>query len=183
MKLDLAGAGRRKHPLSGGGFMNVLALMNPNVKYGGTDCTVADVIAIMEKEECGAIPIINPQNKVVGIVTDRDICLALGKRPLPAAGISVTEVMSKRVFACGPDEDIADALQTMRDKKVRRLPVIDEKGRLVGILSMDDVVLHAEARKTDRIPRKLGLGYGQTVDTLKAIYKRPGDGKELISHP
>lgn len=163
--------------------MNVQALMNPNVKYGGTDSTVADIIAIMEKEDCGAIPIVNAQNKVVGIVTDRDICLALGRRPLPAAEVSVTEVMSKRVFACGPDEDVAEALQTMKDKKVRRLPVIDDKGRLVGILSMDDVVLHAEARKTDRIPRKLGLGYGQTVDTLKAIYKRPGAGKELIAHP
>ena len=91
--------------------------------------------------------------------------------------------MSKIVYACGPDEEVPEALETMRNKKVRRLPVIDEKGRLVGILSMDDVVLHAEAGKTEKAEKKSDLGYGQTLETLKAIYERPGARKELIAHP
>ena len=66
---------------------------------------------------------------------------------------------------------------------MRRLPVIDGQGRLVGILSMDDVVLHAEGRKAEKVEKKRDLGYGQTVETLKAIYRRPGAGKELIAHP
>lgn len=180
MQLDLAGAGGRKNAYAGGADMNVRALMNPNVKCAGTDASVADVILIMEKHDCGTVPIVNAQNKVVGMITDRDICLALGPRPLPAAGIAVTEVMSKKVYACSPDEEIPEALQTMRNKKVRRLPVIDDKGGLVGILSMDDVVLHAEAGKAEK---KSELGYGQTVKTLKAIYKRPGVKRELIAHP
>ncbi len=104
--------------------MNVQALMNPRVKSAGTDASVADVVLLMEKHDCGAVPILNAANKLVGIVTDRDICLALGFRPVPATG------------------------------------------RLVGILSMDDVVLHAEDN------------FGETVKTLKAIYRRPVPRKE-----
>jgi len=162
--------------------MNVQALMNPDVKYAGTDASVSDVIAIMKKNDCGVVPIVNAQNKVVGMVTDRDICLALGRVPLPAAGIPVTEVMSRRVYACAPGEEIPAALRTMKNKKVRRLPVIDN-GRLVGILSMDDVVRHAEARKAEAVEKEPGLDYGQTVDALKAIYERAGNGKALIARP
>lgn len=183
MQVDLAGGGGRTNASGGGVDMNVQALMNRNVKCAGTDASVADVILIMEKNDCGTVPIVNAQNKVVGMITDRDICLALGPRPLPAAGIPVTEVMSGSVYACGPDEEVPAALQTMRNKKVRRLPVIDDKGRLVGILSMDDVVLHAEARKAEKAEKKSELGYGQTVETLKAIYERPGSRKELIARP
>lgn len=163
--------------------MNVRALMSRNVKSAGTGASVAEIVVIMQANDVGAVPIVDAENKVVGIITDRDICLALGLRRLPAAGIPVTDMMSKKVYACGPDEEVSAALETMRNKKVRRLPVVDGEGRLVGILSMDDVVLHAEGRKTERIDRKSPLGYGQTVETLKAIYKRTGDGKELIALP
>ena len=141
--------------------MKVEALMNPRVKSAGTDASVADVVLIMEKYDCGTVPILNKANKLVGIVTDRDICLGLGFRPIPAAGIPITEIMSKKVYACSPEEEVSAALQTMRQRKVRRLPVLDADGLLVGILSMDDVVLRAEE------------DFGETVRTLKAIYKRP----------
>jgi CBS domain-containing protein len=162
--------------------MKVQAVMNPNVRCAGTDASLSDVVAIMEKNDCGAVPIVNAQNKVVGMITDRDICLALGPRPLPAAGISVTEVMSRRVYACGPDEEIPAALQTMRNKKVRRLPVIDNRGRLVGILSMDDIVMRVESKNGEK-ERKTELGYLQAVETLKAIYRRSAVRRELIAHP
>ncbi len=148
--------------------MNVQALMNSNVKYAGTDASVADVITVMEKNACGAVPIVNAQNKVVGMITDRDICLALGRRPLPAAAIPVAEVMSRRVYACGPDEEVL---------------AIDGNGQLVGILSMDDIVLHAESGRAEKVEQTPEPSYGQTVDTLKAIYKRPGAKKELIARP
>src|ERR1700693_3790105 len=149
--------------------MNVQPLMNARVKFAGTDASVADVVLIMEKHDCGAVPIVNAANKLVGIVTDRDICLALGFHPLPAAGIPVTEVMSKKVYACAPEEDVSAALQTMRSRRVRRLPVIDANGRLVGLPSMDDIVLHAEDN------------FGETFKTLKAIYKRPAPKKDLAA--
>lgn len=161
--------------------MNVQALMNSHVQYAGTDASVADVVAIMAANDCGAVPIVDSENRVVGMITDRDICLALGPRRLPAAAIAVTDVMSKRVYACGPGEDVLDALETMKNKKVRRLPVIDGDRQLVGILSMDDIVLHAEGGGAEKVEKESELGYGQTVDTLKAIYKRPGSEKKLIA--
>ena len=160
--------------------MKVQDLMNPDVQYADNFASVADVIVIMEKFDCGAVPILNQQDKVIGMITDRDICLALGPRPIPAAGIAITDILSRKVFACGPEEDIAAALETMKKKKVRRLPVIDTLGRLVGILSMDDIVLRAEPEKADE---KSDLGYGRTVKTLKAIYKRPVTKPELAAHP
>lgn len=163
--------------------MNVQALMNPNVKSAGTDASVADVVAIMRANDCGSIPIVDEKNKVVGIITDRDICLALALRRLPAAEIAVTDMMSRKVYACGPDEDVSAALETMKNKRVRRLPVVDGEGQLVGILSMDDVVLRAEAAMVERLEKTSEIGYGRTVETLKGIYKRPGGEKELIARP
>jgi len=146
--------------------MKVEALMNPRVKSAGTDASVADVVLIMEKNDCGTVPILNWASTLVGIVTDRVICLAVGFRPLPAAGIPITDVMSKKVYACSPEEDVSVALQTMRQRKIRRLPVVDANGHLVGILSMDDIVLRTED------------DLGETVKTLKAIYRRPLSKKE-----
>jgi CBS domain-containing protein len=184
MRLNLAsGAGSKHDCATRRWVMNVQALMKSDVKSAGTDSSVAQVVVIMEANECGAVPVVDLENRVVGMITDRDICLALGPRRLPAARIAVTDVMSRRVYACSPDEDVLDALETMKNKRVRRLPVVGGDGRLVGILSMDDVVLHAGSGKAEEVEEKAELGYGRTVETLKAIYERPGDEKELIAHP
>ena len=160
--------------------MNVRAVMNPNVKCAGPQASLADVATIMEKNDCGAVPILSEEKKLIGMITDRDICLGLARFPRPASEVRVTELMSKKVFYCGPNDEIAEALQTMQGKRVRRLPVIDSNGKLVGILSMDDVVLHTELKKTQKSSE---LDSSQTVNTLKAIYKRPGAKKELIARP
>ena len=75
--------------------MNVQALMISDVKSAGTDASVAQVVLIMEANDCGAVPVVDPENRVVGMITDRDICLALGPRRLPAARIAATDVMSR----------------------------------------------------------------------------------------
>ena len=96
------------------------------------DANLATAALAMKDYDCGALPVLDNAGRPVGILTDRDICLALGFRPLPAAGIPITDVMSKKVYACGPGEEILEALETMRNKKVRRLPVVDAAGQLVG---------------------------------------------------
>ena len=107
--------------------------------------------------------------KIVGVVTDRDICIALGTRNRVAGDITVRDVMSDRLFACSPDDDVHVALRTMQEGGVRRLPVIVENGTLVGVISMDDLLLRAEATGIGRQPE---LSTEEVVKTYRAIDQR-----------
>lgn len=160
--------------------MNVQAVMSQTVKYCGSGASLASAAALMAKNDCGAIPVVDSEHRVIGMITDRDICLAIAKIDRLPSVIPVSEVMSKNVVSCGPEDDVHTALETMRDRKVRRLPVVDTEGQLRGIVSMDDIVIHAE-RGTGKTPPE--IGYGATVRTLKAIYARKGNGKGLVIQP
>lgn len=90
---------------------------------------------------CKILPVVDDKGEVVGVITDRDICIAAGCRRRDPATILVSEAMTTQVHSCSPEVDLCEALQLMQQKQVRRLPVIDLAGKLCGILSMDDVVL------------------------------------------
>jgi predicted transcriptional regulator len=107
--------------------------------------------------------------KIVGVVTDRDICIALGTRNRHPGDVMVGEVMSNRLFACSPNDDVHFALQTMKEGGVRRLPVIVENGTLVGVISMDDLLLRAEAMGIGKRPE---LSTEEVVNTYRAIDRR-----------
>lgn len=115
---------------------------------------------------CGALPVVNAEKRVVGVVTDRDICIALGTRNRRPTELQVREVMTRDVACCRADDDIHDALKTMRLRKVRRLPVIDEASRLEGMLCATDVLLYARHDDGSR-PE---LTYENVVSTLRGIY-------------
>jgi predicted transcriptional regulator len=120
----------------------------------------------MWENDCGALPIVTDGGKTIGVITDRDIAIALGTRDRQAAEIPVKEVMSGELFAASPDEDIHTALKLMRKEKVHRLPVINAEGKLEGILSLNDVALqavHPDGKKTPE------LNYEDVVSTLKAV--------------
>jgi CBS domain-containing protein len=134
-------------------------------------CTVntnlAAAVEILWNRNCGFLPIVNEEEKVVGVVTDRDIAIALGTRNRLPGEIPVREVASKELFSCKPEDDIHTALQLMTEKKIRRLPVVGVSGALVGILTMDDIVLHAESRKPGKYPE---LTSDEVFKTLKGLY-------------
>ena len=125
-------------------------------------------VEILWNRNCGILPIVNAQQRVVGVVTDRDMCIALGTRNRLAGEIAVGQVTSGKVFACKPDDDVRGALATMAQAKVRRLPVINSDGKLEGILSMDDVVAHSEARIQGKTSE---LSHDDVVETLKQVYR------------
>jgi CBS domain-containing protein len=157
--------------------MNVQSVMKKDVKFSSVQDSLADVARLMGENDCGAVPIVDQNKRVVGMTTDRDICLAMAAADRLPSKIPVREVMSQKVFSCGPSDDIADALQIMQKKKVRRLPVLDD-GKLTGILSIDDVILHSESRKG----KAAEIGYGDAVRTLKAIYRRIPRKKDAVAH-
>jgi len=124
---------------------------------------------LMWKGNCGFLPVTREDGKVRGVITDRDICIALGTRGRIAGEVRVGEVASTRLYACLPEDDIHVALLTMREGKVRRLPVVSAEGKAVGVLSMDDVLVHSEPSGAGRA---VELSTDEVVRTFKAISQR-----------
>ena len=133
--------------------------------------TAQKVAQLLREENVGALPVIadNQSLKLIGMITDRDICMAGAMRNQSLSQISVEEIMNKRVFAAELDEHIDHALQTMREHQIRRLPVLDAEGELSGIVSMNDIVLHAKARNG----KKPAIDYADVVKTYQAICSHP----------
>src|ERR1700758_852261 len=123
--------------------MTVEDIMTTDVKSCGADTDLATTAKIMWDGDCGIVPVVDEAQRVIGLITDRDVCIAAATRSLAPANIRVREVMSGNVFACFEDDDVRAALKTMRERRVRRLPVLDAENRLAGILSMNDVVARA----------------------------------------
>ena len=105
---------------------------------------VTDIARMMAEHDIGAVPVVGPSG-VVGIVTDRDLAcraLTMGK---PTTGITASDIMTDTPVYCRETEELGDAIHLMEDKQVRRLPVLDDNDRLVGILSLGDVA-HATSQ-------------------------------------
>ena len=126
--------------------MKVQDVMTYDVQTCRPETNLADAAMRMWRNDCGVLPVIGDGQKVVGMITDRDICMAAATKHCDPANIRVKEVISRKVYGCSPDTDIHEALKIMQRKQVRRLPIISaEDGRLQGILSMNDVALKASA--------------------------------------
>jgi len=101
---------------------------------------LADASRRMRASGCGSLIVLGPDGRIAGIVTDRDLALALGEVP-DAGHITLDRVMSRHVHTCRPDDDLAMALERMAAHRVRRLPVVDDAGDVKGLVSIDDIVL------------------------------------------
>jgi CBS domain-containing protein len=136
-------------------------MVNP-VSVCRPDENLAEVAATMWETRCGALPVVDAEDRVISMITDRDICIALGTRNVRASEVHVHEVAAPRVFTCLDTDDISLALQTMVSQNVRRLPVVNDEGKLVGVLSIDDFLLHTE-------PGKAGILSLEALEALKTI--------------
>ena len=115
--------------------------MTYDVQTCSPETNLAAAAMQMWRGDFGVMPVV-AGGKVVGMITDRDICIAAATKHRDPANIRVKEVISGKVYGCSPDRDIHEALKIMQQKQVRRLPIISaEDGRLAGILSMNDVAL------------------------------------------
>jgi CBS domain-containing protein len=101
---------------------------------------LADASRRMRDSGCGSLVVLGARGRVVGIVTDRDLALAVGEHH-DAGRLTVNRVMSQPVHMCRPDDDVTVALGRMASVRVRRLPVVDTDGDVKGLISIDDIVL------------------------------------------
>ena len=123
---------------------------------------------VMWELDCGCVPIVDPDSKVVGMLTDRDICMAAYTQGRALGKIPVSNVMSKEVYSCSPEDDLKTAENIMESKQVRRLPVIDDEGGLVGLLSFNDIVRRAAQEEGKERVLK-GLKSSEVAHTLAGI--------------
>jgi CBS domain-containing protein len=146
--------------------MKVEDVMTSDVKSCRPDINLAAVGAMMWEYDIGALPVVDDSGKAVGMITDRDIAIAVATKGRPASEIPTSDMISGKVYSCQPNDDVHTALKTMRHEKVRRLPVVNDSGMLQGILCMNDIVLRAEEAEGKREPE---LSYEDAMSTFKAI--------------
>jgi CBS domain-containing protein len=101
--------------------------------------TLNDALKLMWQHDVGALPVVDHNGHVMGMITDRDIAMATYLRGRMPAEIPVSETMSGEIVACHGDDTIADAERLMRDHQIRRLPVTDDTGHVIGMITLGDL--------------------------------------------
>lgn len=119
--------------------MKVNECMCKDVCFVKPDCKVYDAARIMCENHIGCIPVCNDERNVVGILTDRDILLRTVACNKDTKATTVSDIMTTNVCTCGCEQDICDAEKTMSAYQIRRIPVVDDKDKVVGILTMGDL--------------------------------------------
>lgn len=118
--------------------MKVKEAMHKGVEWASPDTPISQIAKMMCDQDIGAVPI-GENDRLIGMVTDRDIaCRGVAKQK-NMAKMTARDVMTEGIIYCRDTEDLGDALRIMERKKVRRLPVINEKKRMVGILALGDI--------------------------------------------
>lgn len=136
--------------------------MKKNVTVCETHTSLAAATVMMWDSDCGVLPVVGPEAQVVGMITDRDITIALATKGKTGSEICVSEVTSGRVDSCLEDDDMKKALEIMAERKIRRLPVLDRNGKLQGVISINDAIVHAH-------PDHPELSYADVMIALKSI--------------
>jgi CBS domain-containing protein len=133
-------------------------IMTKELVYSSPGDKVADVAHLMKTEDIGPVLIVNDSNgkRLVGIVTDRDLALKVVGEGLDPTTTNVEDVMTSNVITCHADDNVENAMQAMAQYQLRRIPVVDDKGMLVGIISQADVATRVnEPEKTGEVVKEI----------------------------
>ncbi len=150
--------------------MKVKDLMTREVKVCSQSDSLNIAAQLMWDNDCGCIPVVaaDGAGQVVGILTDRDICMAAYTQGNRLLAIPVTTAMSRTVVSCGPDDDVRRAEALMRENRIRRLPVVDATGAIKGIVSINDIARAAE-REHQAGRRHPQISGDELTETLAAV--------------
>lgn len=140
--------------------MKVKEIMTTDVRTCAPGTNLAAAAELMLDGDCGFLPVMH-DGKLVGVITDRDMYIALATRNKLASRVVVGDVARPQVLTCSPDDDVQTALATMKEHRVRRLPVEGFGGTLLGVVSMNDILQAAGPRKPIR--------YDEVMNTLQTI--------------
>lgn len=144
--------------------VNVQKIMTRDPAFCRTWETMDQAASRMWERDCGALPVIDRNERLAGMITDRDMCMAAFIQGKPLAQIRVDTAMSREVFTIRDDETVEEAEHIMKRRQVRRLPVVNQAGDLVGVLSLSDLARHASGRGW-----RGGISEREVAATLRAV--------------
>ncbi len=130
------------------------------------DTSVSAAAQMMKDQNVGMLPVVEAEgsDKLVGVVTDRDITIRHVAEGHGNPDCPVREAMTSHVATCSPGDDIQDVMKTMASEQVRRIPIVDERGMLVGVVSQADIALEAKETATGQTVEKISAPYGKHAD-------------------
>jgi len=149
--------------------MKVQEIFTRQVKSITRETSAADAADLMWEADCGALPVVDEGNRVVGIVTDRDLCMTLALTGQPAQDLPVRSILHPTLHTCRPSDEVREALRQMRLHRIRRLPVVDAAGKLQGMLSFADL---ARAARPDAAAGPADIADEDVMLALKTICAR-----------
>lgn len=149
--------------------MRIEDVMTRRVVAARADTDLAHVARLMWDNDCGAVPVVDAEDKVVGMLTDRDVCMGASFSGRPLREVRAAGTMASEVATCLASDSVAAVAKIMGARRVRRVPVTDDAGRLVGLVSVGDL-LGAAARAKPKDRKELGAGL---LAALTAICARP----------
>ncbi len=116
-------------------------VMSKNIKWLHPEHTIEDAVEIMKEQNCGVVPVVNEDMELEGIVTDRDIALFTVLQHRQPETTKLGEFMTKDIISCLDEEDLEDLIKRMREYQVRRIPIVDEENKLIGMVSLGDIAV------------------------------------------
>jgi CBS domain-containing protein len=125
-------------------------VMTKNPQVVAADASVQEAARLMKSEDTGVLPVVESQGtrRVVGVITDRDIAIRVVAEGRASA--TVRDAMSTGVRTCKENDSINDVMKVMASEQVRRVPIVDDRGELVGIVSQADIVLEADDKRAEK---------------------------------
>ena len=119
--------------------MKVKDLMATEVKCCAAHNTLNTAAQMMWENDIGCVPVVDQDGRAIGMLTDRDVCMAAYIQGVTLTGSLVTSAMSKEVFSCAPEDDVEAAEKLMKQNQIHRLLVLDAEGHPVGVISLNDI--------------------------------------------
>jgi CBS domain-containing protein len=133
---------------------HIREVMTSNPSTIEADGFVVEVAKIMKAEDAGVVPV-TENGRLIGMVTDRDIAIRVVAEGKDPQSTSIREVASTDLVTIDPEQDLDEALHLMAQHKVRRLPVVEEDGRLVGVIAQADVAREGDDTKTGQVVQEI----------------------------
>ena len=151
--------------------MRIEELMSDDVQYCSPNDTLEAAARLMWENDCGCVPVCKSDGspRVIGMITDRDICMSAFFNGKPLSELRVSEAMSREVHVCRPADSPVAVERLMRDRQIRRVPVADESGALLGLISLADLA-RCVARQT---LSSADISGAELTTTLAAIVEQP----------